>query len=65
MSKQETSAEESKSRKNKYEFNLDRGRKILIESDFDNGNIGLIKQVTELQVVIEGIVVPAGSHRGF
>lgn len=52
MSKQETSSEDSKSRKNKYEFSLDRGRKILIESDFDNGNIGLIRQVTELQVYV-------------
>lgn len=42
--------EEYKPRKNKYEFTLDRGRKIYIDSDFDSGNIGLIRQVTELQV---------------
>ena len=32
--------------KNTYEFNLEKGRKVTISSNFDNGNISLIKQVT-------------------
>lgn len=41
-----SSSVESKPHKNKYEFPLDKGRKILIDSDFDNGNISLIKQLS-------------------
>ena len=37
---------ESKPHKNTYEFTVDKGRKIIIDSDFDNGNIGLVKQVS-------------------
>ena len=36
--------------KNTYEFNLERGRKVTISSNFDNGNISLVKQVAELHV---------------
>ena len=41
-----SSSIETKPHKNKYEFPLDRGRKIVIDSHFDNGNISLIKQVS-------------------
>ena len=47
MNKSESSSSiESKPHKNTYEFAIDKGRKIIIDSDFDNGNIGLIKQVS-------------------
>lgn len=41
-----SSTVESRPHKNTYEFTLDKSRKIVIDSNFDNGNIGLIKQMS-------------------
>lgn len=48
MNKSESSSSsiEAKPHKNKYEFNLDKNKKIIIDSQFDNGNISLIKQIS-------------------
>ncbi len=48
MNKSESSSSsvETKPHKNKYEFNLDKNKKIIIDSNFDNGNISLVKQMS-------------------
>ena len=37
---------ETRTKKNTYQFNVDKDRKIEVSSNFDGGNISLIKQVT-------------------
>ena len=37
--------------KNTYEFDFERGRKLTLSSNFDNGNIALIKQISEVHVL--------------
>ena len=49
--KESSSSNEEYCHKNKYEFLIDKDRKIVIDSDFDNGNINLIKQVSEFNVL--------------
>lgn len=52
MSKQESSTAEEEQvqaprpHKNHYEFSFDKGRNIIISSNFDSGNIALVKQLS-------------------
>ena len=49
-SKLSTSSSDLTSKKNHYTFNIDNDRQIEISSNFENGNISLVKQIHELYV---------------
>lgn len=48
-----TSNNDNNPKRNEYVFSIDTQRQILISSNFENGNISLVKQVNELHVCIK------------
>jgi len=50
MKKSQSSGSDLPSKKNEYVFNIDSDRTFQLSSNFENGNINLVKQIHELYV---------------